>query len=1059
MKACHFSVLVALSTALDVAAAAKEGLFPDSLNVSLPHFSRDKPVKLDCDIVHVRKPHRGDNARSFWTEIAHPTPMDSGADLMLLPPGGSEELLVAMAFFTAQIKAPAEDRGTSEGKVETKRADKSWWSLQPLRAIKPPSVRALSEAWKKNPIDGFLYAKLAERKLKPSSPADPRALVRRIYFVLTGLPPTQEEVEAFVRECSIGNRESAIANLTERLLASPHFGERFARHWMDVVRYADTHGTEDDAWLPHAWRYRDYLIRAFNEDLPYDQFVREHIAGDLLPKPRWNQALDINESLLATAWWRLVEFNQTPVDVKGEEVIVVDNQIDALSKAFLGLTVSCARCHDHKFDPISQHDFHGLYSILASTRTSVRVLDPPEKLHARDVELVKLKTEIRAALVTIWQRQIALWPRAIAAAREDGEPAKELQSEITRWRAAFAAAETNKQSLSPLLKALRSGARNIGSHDSNSASKQSNASRLVNFADFTTGSDCGWFATGGFTQRAAAGDFSIATTGSNILSATYPAGRYSHLISDKHPGTLRSPNFTITNKFISALVTGDNNARLRLVIENFQGDSLLFTQVTPKLADRTVLRWVTLPIRDNWRGRRAYIELTPRDDFPYPGIVKDVSKLPTDGRSAAGIAKVIFHDGEKLAQPSVLPTELSSAKDVSDLAAEFTDAARHAVDAWAADKCDDAQALFLNSLLRAGLLENEMQTASAPVARHREIEAQVPVPTRVVAVSDEAPGFNENLFPRGNHLQPAAAEPRHFLSAFNVAPYRTTASGRRELAEDILCSPLASRVMVNRLWHHVFGAGLARSVDNFGKLGEQPSHPELLDWLANDFIARGWSVKAMLRLMLTSEAFASSSEVPPGAAERDPDNRLLSHANLRRLDAESLRDAILAASGRLDRAQFGPGVPVLIPAGQRDDYSPNDGPLDGLGRRSLYLEVRRNHPSPFLFAFDQPKPASPAGRRAPTNVPAQSLTLLNDPFVVQQAGLFAQRALAQSSDTTSRIRWFYATALCRPATDAELHRAEEFLVKQTGTCDGSEVKAWCDLAQAMFNLKEFLYLK
>ena len=347
---------------------------------------------------------------------------------------------------------------------------------------------------------------------------------------------------------------------------------------------------------------------------------------------------------------------------------------------------------------------------------------------------------------------------------------------------------------------------------------------------------------------------------------------------------------------------------------------------------------------------------------------------------------------------------------------------------------------------------------AALITRFRELEARVPVPTRVVAVSDEAPPFETPFFPRGDHGKPTDPVPRQFLAAFASAPYQSRTSGRREMAEDVLRNPLTARVMVNRLWQHVFGTGLVPSPDNFGQLAEAPSHPELLDWLASEFIAQGWSTKAMLRLMLTSRAFAMSTETPLLAAERDPDNRLLSHAPLRRLDAESLRDALLAASGRLDRTQFGPGVPVTVPPSQRDDYTPVDGPLDGRARRSLYLEVRRNHPAPFLFAFDQPKPATPSGRREATNVPTQSLTLLNDPFVLEQAGHLAARTLAQPGDTPARIRWLYATALSRPAPDAEVTRAAAFLAQQTTTL-GEEKKAWQDLAHAVFNLKEFLYLK
>lgn len=939
------------------------------------------------------------------------------------------------------------------------RAEQSWWAQPPIRTTNLPSVANPPRGWVKNPIDQFLYAKLEAARIEPGPPAEARALIRRIYFVLTGLPPAPGDVEAFARACALGEQEAATGRLADTLLASPQFGERWARHWMDVVRYSETHGTEFDPWLPHAWRYRDYLIRAFNDDLPYDQFVREHIAGDLLAKPRWNQALELNESLLATAWWRFVEFNQTPVDVKGEEVIVVDNQIDALGKAFLGLTIACARCHDHKFDPISQRDFHGLYSILASVRTSMRVVDPPEKLHAQDAELTKLKAELRATLANVWRSQMTRWPEAMTAARETNPPPQEMAIEVSRWRNAFARAETNKQPSAWWLKALRSGERREARRDSDPAPGWSNA---VIFADFSTGSDSGWFGTGDFARPAPAGDFSVSVSvsGSNLLAAIYPAGRYSHLLSDKRPGTFRSPNFTITNRVISVLVTGDNNARVRLIIENFQGDSLLFEKITPKLADRTALRWITMPIRDNWLGQRAYLEAVPRDDMPYPGIVKDTAKVPADGRSAAGIRQVIFHDSGKPPEPAAIPMELAQLENPAEFSAKLAEAARRAVAAWAESRCDDAQALLLNSLLQAGVLENDRAVGGKVADSHRAAEGLIPVAKRIAAVTDEGPGLAEPSFSRGDPHRPRQPVPRHFLEVFKGgASYVAAGSGRLELADDIVASPLAARVMVNRLWHHVFGAGLVRTVDNFGKLGELPSHPELLDWLATEFQANNWSVKTMLRRMVTSRAFALAVDGPAAAFERDPDNRLLSHANLRRLDAESLRDAILNASGRFDAKMFGPSVPIVIPPGQRDDYSPADGPLDGRGRRSLYLETRRNHPHSFLFAFDQPKPVSPAGRRQPTNVPAQSLMLLNDPFVIEQAALFAARALGQKGEEATRIGWLYNTALCRPATDTELKLAGDFLARQKTVYDGDEKKSWRDLAQAIFNMKEFLYLK
>lgn len=932
--------------------------------------------------------------------------------------------------------------GTGASAVEEK-----LWSLQPVRKVAVPRVTHEGKRVD-HPVDAFILKSLAADKLPLSPEADRRTLIRRLSFALIGLPPAAGRVEQFVADAD----PRAYEKLVDELLASPYFGERWARHWMDVVRYADTHGTEHDAWLPHAWRYRDYLIRAFNDDLPYDQFVREHIAGDLLPQPRWDREQHLNESLTATAWWRLVEFNQTPVDVKAEEVLTVDHQIDAFSKAFLGLTVSCARCHDHKFDPIPQRDWHGLYSILASTRTSMRTVDDPARLRAHMAGLTDLKTSLRAELAASWKRQLLQWPDALKTAGEAAASSTAaLEQERTRWMKAFGEeAQKRSPALTPLLKALQGNGRLSASGPSPSVPR---------FADFAMNSTVDWFATGDLDRTAVAGEFSVAPEGTRILDAIYPAGRYSHLLSDKQAGTLRSPNFTLTNKFVSALVCGDNNARVRVVLENFQGDSLLFDAINPKLNDRTALRWVTMRVRETWLGRRAYLELVPRDDMTYVGIVKDARKLPVDGRSAAGIREVVLHDGAKLSEPVPWPLSLENLPDRDALQARFVEAVGQAIDDWAGIRCDDTQALFLNALLQADLLDND-SSHCASLVRYREIEARIPVPTRVVAVVDEGPGLAEPFFNRGDHLQAGKPVPRQFLQAFGKGTaYTSPGSGRLELAQDVITSPLAARVMANRMWHHLFGAGLVRTTDNFGKLGETPSHPELLDWLAGEFTNQRWSVKSLVRLLVTTRTFRSSVESTKVARARDPENRLLSHAHLRRLDGESLRDAILHASGRLDVTPFGPGVPVVIPKSHEESYSPQSGPLDGNGRRSLYLEVRRNHPDPFLCAFDQPNPVSPAGRRETTNVPAQSLTLLNDPFVREQAERLAKQALARGTDPVTRIQWLYQTTIGRPATETEVVRAGEFIIGQAALDEGSELDAWRDLAHAMFNLKEFAYLR
>jgi hypothetical protein len=506
-------------------------------------------------------------------------------------------------------------------------------------------------------------------------------------------------------------------------------------------------------------------------------------------------------------------------------------------------------------------------------------------------------------------------------------------------------------------------------------------------------------------------------------------------------------------KYVSVLACGTNEARVRLIVENFQGDGLLFAPVMPKLKGGE-LRWVTLPIRTQyWTGRRAYLELVPQGDMTYAGQIGDVAKYLSDGRSGVGVRAVVFHD-----QPRP-PERLAPFGDdfgASDLppAVRFVSAVASAVDAWGAGRASDTQAELLDALVRLGLLPNQLSERLARVvAEYRQLEERVPVPQRVVGVSDEE-GFDVPLYARGDYRLAKEPVPRRYLEVLGGRPYALAPahSGRLELADAVASphNPLTARVMVNRLWHHVFGAGLVRSVDNFGHLGEAPSHPELLDYLASEFVARGWSLRALIREMMLSRTFRLASATTAGVHARDPDNRLWSHALVRRLEAESIRDAILQASGRLDRTPYGLGVPVR--AASSHDYEIASGPLDGAGRRSIYLEVRRNYPATFLTIFDWPRPLATTGRRNITNVPAQGLALLNDPFVVQQAELFARRALAAQPTAAERVAHMYLLALGRPPSSAETEQA--LALVQAGRAED-----WRDLAHGLFNLKEFVFLR
>lgn len=1033
---------------------------------------------------------------------------------LLMPPNEKlkdDEIEVLVDWVRRGAVDPRESPDTESGSgswAEKLAERRKHWCWQPVKRPAVPSVANASAT----AIDRFLLARMNTTELEPSRDADRWSLARRLSFVVTGLPPSPNEVEEFVADDS----PDAFDKLIDRTLASPHFGEHWARHWMDLVRYSDTHGSEHDPLIPHAWRYRDYLVRAFNGDVPYDRFVREHLTGDLLP-PRWNPTQGINESPIGTGWFRFVEFYPTPIDVKNEEIVVVDAQIDAFSKTFQGLTIACARCHDHKFDAISAQDFAALYGIFASTRTTMHRVNDPAAQHALDPSLTDLKPLIRRSLAELWREQLTHWPTAILSARDkllEPEPPKptdkdkpaapmpppfapgtrSLEAESFRWTTALRVAKSKPTE--PLSVFVRLAVRHdaidakawtdlANEREASDKRRSAAADRVRWFADFepqNAGRSLdrdGWFATDNFQTTHVAGEFSVAPNG-GVLTSILPSARSSHLVSNKHGGTLRSPNFTLDMKYISVLAGGTNNARVRLVIENFVADGVLFTQVMPMLNDPR-LKWVTLGIREAWAGRRAYLEVIPRDEMPYPGKHPDARVLHTDGRSGVSVRAVAFHDipgPPELSSP--LPDELWQAEpNWPALAKQMKKLASDAITAWADGHCSDEQARFVDELLRSGLLLNEAPAdheLARLVARYREVESSIPVPIRVAGVADEV-GFDERLFPRGNYRRAGAIVPRRYLEVLSnvvdASRVQTDArrvghdtSGRRELADAVLDprNPLTARVMVNRLWLHVFGVGLVKTVDNFGVLGESPSHPELLDWLAAEFIESGWSIKHMLRLMLTSRVFQLSTEATPAARERDPNNRLLSHANVRRLEAESLRDSLLFVSGRLDRTQGGLGVPLPLRTGFKDFENPLAGPPDGNGRRSIYLEARRNYPQQLLIAFDQPKPVLTVGERNVTNVPAQSLALLNDAFVGAQSGLLAER-IRSLPTPEARLQSLWLILFSRPVTEAEMDRTFAFLKSQAALLGiasdrwQTDQYLWHELAHALINLKEFLYLR
>ncbi|MGO9914582.1 MAG: PSD1 and planctomycete cytochrome C domain-containing protein [Isosphaeraceae bacterium] len=910
-----------------------------------------------------------------------------------------------------------------------------YWCFQPIRRATPPAPSANHRAWPRNPIDRFVLAALEERGLAPAPEADKRVLIRRLSFDLTGLPPAPAEIEAFLADQS----PDAYEKLVERLLASPHYGERWARHWLDLVRFAETAGHEFDYDIPGAFRYRDYVIRALNADLPYHRFVIEQIAGDLLERPRWNPSGGFNESILGTAFYFLGEGTHSPVDVREEEMRRIDNQIDVLSKTFLGLTVACARCHDHKFDPITSQDYYALAGFLHSSRIQQAFVDSPDRLATDLRRLCGLKESLRAGLRDAREHLPAATLKQVAAVLaanlEHTSPAGAFPEWNRRPKGAVAGQPVEADvSLERLTDSTDVTAVALGPPGPNSRGK------TIVFEDFNRDSYSGWFVTGSaFGERPSrAGDFRLDFRGPTARLVPVRAGQaHSGLLAERLSGVLRSRSFRIQTRYIHHLVAG-RGGRINVVVDNYEKiRDPIYGGLTVRVDHGNELRWVTQDV-GMWLGHTAYLEIADGAAVDFAGVN---SRLD-DGLGYIAVDEIRMSNTAAPASASGGPDGSSQALDLDALIAALRPAAPARADRLAA---------VLNEA--------------------REIEARLPEPMLALAVADGS-GLDEHIHIRGSHKNLGEVVPRRFLEVLggSDSSLGETGSGRLELAHrmvDPTANPLIARVLVNRLWKHLFGEGIVKSTDNFGAMGQKPTHPELLDWLSSELMAGGWSIKAMQRLLVYSSTYRMSS-APRDAGERlDPTNTYLHRMNVRRLEAEAIRDAILSVSGRLVPALYGPAVPVHLTSFMDGRGRPAlSGPPDGDGRRSIYLNVRRNFLDPMLLAFDAPVPFSTMGRRNVSNVPAQALALLNDPLVISQAKLWAERALAISGQTPrARIDDLYMTAFGRPASDQEARASLAFVDAQTQARNSDARKtadpailAWADLCHVLMNVKAFIFI-
>ena len=1034
-------------------------------------------------------------------------------DVQMPPKDAGGKLTAAeIADLETWVKSGAFDPRTEVGAAKIRKSwdetfaeRRQWWSLQPVTDPPVPEINDI--AWSGSAIDRFLRHRMGAEGITPVGLASPETMIRRATLVLTGLPPGPNDVSAFV-EASRQDRETAYTQLVDRLLASPQFGERFARHWLDVVRFTETHGNEWNYDVPYAWRYRDYLIRAFNEDVPYDQFVREHIAGDLLATPRYNATEQFNESVIGTAFYRFGEVNHDSCVLFGSiGYDVVDNQLDTLTKAFQATTVACARCHDHKIDAVSTKDYHALLGILRSSRSVQHTLDNGIVNSLTMHNLSMLKTSIRSELSSIWKRDAAALNadklNALLAAAGDAVP--------IATDPLFAWSQLTKHAATPGASIAETWQLATAEYSARSAEHAAfNTAQFTTVADFREGKKADWTADGMGLRDSAwlPGDFSVATEGDSAIRHVLSAGVFTFGLSDKLNGAFRSPPLTRTHGKMSFEVMGGGFSLARLVFNNCQ-----LNYTNQHSIHHPDWSWITVDFQEGTQPLHPYAELltfwdNPKFPDPLGTLSKDTEnqRLPFNDhaknpRTWWGVRRVVAHDGaETPRDEAAFLTGLYHGDAVQSLdqaVQRYAAIAANAVVRFESCTTTNDDVRWLEWLLAKGVLSNRADSTpqlAQLIAKYREVEAsQITLPRTMPGMADEGPGFDQPLLTRGEYTKPGDVVERRYLEAVSrtthpnesrdgndvshetyianvylqaIAPTSSGGSGRALVAEAIVDAdnPLTSRVMVNRIWYWIFGNGLVRTPDDFGHVGELPSHPELLHHLATQFVKDQWSMKKLIRSLILSRAFQSAAAPLTASREKDPNNLLLSWYPARRAEAEVIRDSILAVSGRLDGTMYGPSVhPYRATADtEKRLYI---GPLDGDGRRSIYIKFQLMEAAQFLSAFNLPGGKIAQGRRDASNVPAQSLALLNDPFVLAMADRWSESLVADGSiDVPERLTRMFESALGRPASSAELQRFEKAIV-DLGTIHGvsaADILAnrsiWKDAAHAVFNFKEFIFI-
>ena len=967
------------------AVPSQEQKKPDGKDLSGLFESKVRPVLLaKCYACHgpkqqiadlrFDKPLSPEQAKKVAEAIAY-----SGDTKM--PPAGklpADELAAMTAWAKAGAPWPSAPKNTAKTKAP-------FWSFVAPKTPQLPSVKA--KWWAQNPLDTFILAKLEEKGLKPAPPADRRTLIRRATFDLTGLPPTPQQVDAFLAD----KQPNAFERVVDRLLASPAYGERWGRYWLDVARYADSNGLDENLVYPYAWRYRDWVIQSLNEDKPIIRFFQEQIAGDLLPDGG-------DSGIIATGYLSLGAKMLAEDDPVKQELDVIDEQVDTFSKTFLALTVGCARCHDHKFDPISAKDYYSMAGIFKSTKTMVSYknmaewIERPLGAKEEQQKFIAIDAEIKTKTEAVNKKREAAGEALLKTIR----PQKAEYEKAARKLLEIEASAVE-------LKAVVGSMNGSAPADAMVLEAEDYVSGNVNKDKEGFGKGIGVLVNRGEFPNRTEYKITVPTAGPYQLDLRYASG-------DPRPIRVYANGSLVLSNAAGKVSGGFNPEHQKWFAEGI-----------------FILRAGENTIRFE---RESY--------FPH-------------------IDKLLL-----VARPGQQPTEnldaiAREANLIPEIVRDVADRIKKKIDVTI-ELPEKADRLFPAETAA------EIKKLDSEIDQLMKSRPDLP---KAMSVFEGKP-TDLKVHIRGSYLTLGENCPRRFpavVSQPGQSPIPAGSSGRLELAKWLTDSknPLTARVFVNRVWRWRFGRGLVGSVDNFGALGDLPSHPELLDWLATTFVKDDqWSLKKFHKRLMLTNTYLMSGQYDKTAAKLDPDNRLIWRFARKRLEAEAIRDSILFVTGTLDQ-KLG-GTLMNLPPRAYVTSTTNADPVkyDSL-RRAVYLPIIRSALYDVYTAFDFGDPTVMNGDRASTTITPQALFMLNSPVVLSATKTKAEALLKQSSwDDSQRVRQLYLTCYGRPATNEEVTRSLDFLAKFQSVYAKSanpRLSAWQSLTKSIIAANEFIYVE